>query len=373
VKWLETACQLWSALSALSPGYDDSDAARKRWERWVVRFRGIRLEKLDSVKVDLVKLSERVDRIAALRAEYDEDGEPVRRWRRRRRHYATGLDNDVLYQIHDRLLDFERKGPVDTPDDRAAAIVLWQTQVRVLRDRAKDDGEYPLPDKLGYDVLQALGRMTAFAPADEAGALWRPVFELGVYGHNATDHLLGSWFLQAFNGPDPKHFAAQWRAMAEAVLNGEGWNGKQLWYRSESILRRVLGFGSDKSLAHLPGARAMVAAMWDLYQTWAETHLTRDDDNISAFAPFLTSDVAADIRLRGCQVIAAQLDEGGYWRRDHVGQSLVELVDIVVSKNADAVRTDQAVRDAILRILAALVAQGVDGALVLQERIRALK
>lgn len=373
VKWLETACHLWSALSALSPGYGADDATRKRWERWVGRFRAIRLEKLDGVNIDLVDLSERVDRIGALRAEYDEDEEPVRRRRRRQRYYATGLDNDVLYQIHGRLLDFERRGPVDTADDRAAAIVLWQTQARVLRDRAKDDGEYPLPDKLGYDVLQALGRMTAFAPADEAGPLWRPVFELGVCGHNATDHLLGSWFLQAFNDPDPKHFAAQWRAMAEAVLNRKGWNGDKLRYRSESTLRRVMGFGSDKSLAHLPGAPAMVAAMWDLYETWAEAHLARDDDNISAFAVFLASDVGADIRLRGCQVIAARLDEGGYWRRDHVGQSLVELVDTLINKNADAARTDQAVRDGILRILAVLVAHGVDGALVLQERIRDIR
>ncbi len=373
VKWLETACHLWSALSALSPRYDDGDEARRRWERWVAKFRSIRLAKLDGVSVDLAGLSERVDRIAALRAEYDEDEEPVGRWHRRRRHYATGLDNDVLYQIHNRLLDFERRGAVDTADDRAAAIVLWRMQERVLRDRTEDDGEYPLPDKLGYDVLNAMGRMAAYAPAAEAEALWRPVFDLGVAGHNATGHFLGGWFLQCFNGPDPKHFAQQWRAMVEAVLDGQRWNRDKLWYRSESIMRRVLGFGADRSLAALTGTAAMVAAMWDLYAKWAEAHLTRDDENISAFAFFLASDVGAEIRLRGCEVMAAKLDESTYWRRDHVGQSLVELVDTVITKNADAVKADSTLRGAILRILVVLVAHGTEGALVLQERIRGLK
>lgn len=373
VKWLETACHLWSALSALSPGYDDSDGARQRWERWVAKFRSIRLEKLEEVSIDLADLAQRVDRIAALRAEYGEDEEPVRRWRRRQRHYATGLDNDVLYQIHNRLLDFERRGAADTADDRAAAIVLWRMQERALRDRTEDDGEYPLPDKLGYDVLNAMGRMAAYAPAAEAEAIWRPVFDLGVAGHNATGHLLGGWFLQCFNGPDPKHFARQWRAMVEAVLRGEGWNRDKLWYRSESIMRRALGFGADRSLAALDGAPAMVAGMWDLYAEWAESHLTRDDDNISAFAFFLASDVAAEIRLRGLQVMAGKLDEGAYWRREHVGQSLVDLVDTVMTKNEDAVKSDQTVRAAVLRILAVLVAHGVDASLVLQERIRALR
>jgi hypothetical protein len=279
----------------------------------------------------------------------------------------------VLHQIHNRLLDFERRGAVDTADDRATAIVLWRMQERVLRDRTEDDGEYPLPDELGYDVLNAMGRMAAYAPAAEAEAIWRPVFDLGVAGHNATGHLLGGWFLQCFNGPDPKHFAQQWRAMVEAVLRGEGWNRDKLWYRSESIMRRALGFGADRSLAALDGAPAIVAGMWDLYAEWAETHLTRDDDNISAFAFFLASDVAAEIRLRGLQVMAGKLDEGAYWRREHVGQSLVDLVDTVITKNEDAVKSDQTVRAAVLRILAVLVAHGVDASLVLQERIRALK
>lgn len=376
---LENAALLWSALSALAPRYDADDAAKQRWENWVRRFRNLCLSDLDTVKIDLSDLAERVERIAAIqraRTDEDDDVRPPPRARGRKRALRTGLDNDVLAQVYDEVLNHERKGELDTAEDRGAVLALWTLYVRTLEEHADDDGEYSLPDRLGYEVVNTLARMTGYAPAEEATKLWRSLLELGPKGYHAVDYFLGLWFLHPGRGVDRAHFVQQWRQMAEFVLKARVWNGKKLWYRREHSLRQVLGFGSDRSIVHLDGAQAAVSSLWDLYESWAEEHLAVDEDNITGFAQFLASDAARDIRLRGCILMANHIASPGekpYWRADRAGAALVDLVEAVLAKHADEVKAKPLVRDAVLKMVAALAAKNTSGALVLQERIRELK
>jgi hypothetical protein len=378
---LQNAALLWSALSALSPSYDDDDLIGRRWENWLRRFRELALPKVARIEINLSQLAERVDRLAELRRskknpENDYDPPSPPRTRGRKRALRTGLDNEVLAQVYDEVLNHRRAGGSDTGEDRAAVLALWQLYTRTLEEYAEEDGEYSLPDRLGYEVVNALARMSGYAPADEASKLWRSILELGPKGYHAVDYFLGLWFLHPGRGVDRAHFLQQWRQMIEFVCKAGVWNGEQLWYRREHTMRQVLGFGSHDSLVHLADGQAAVASLWNLYESWAQKHLEVDEDNITGFAYFLASDVAQDIRVRGVVLLGDQISnysERTYWRRDRAGSALVDLAEAVLAHHSEQMKSDQALRDAVLRIVATLAAKNTTGALVLQERIRGLK
>lgn len=370
---VKNAALLWSALSALSPRYNADPSQGARWESWVRRFRELPLDELADVKINLSDLAERVERLADIREEHS--GE--RRGRRRSgRQLRTGLDNEVLAQVYQDVLNHERKGDIDTADDRWAALALWELYCRTLEEDADEDGEYGLTDRVGYDVVSALARMAGHGPENETQPLWRGVLALGPKGHRTVAYFLGLWFLHPDRGVDRDRFVRTWRQMIEFIVTEPVWNGDKLWYRREHALRQVLGFGSDRPLASLPNAPAAIAGMWDLYEAWAARHLDVDEDNLTGFAYFLSSDVARDVRLRGCTLLAthvAKYTDRTVWRRDRAGASLVDLAETILTHHADAVKSDQVVRDALLKIVAALAAKNTTGALILQERIRDLK
>lgn len=370
---VENAALLWSALSALSPRHNADPAECARWEGWVRRFRRLPLDELASTEINLSDLAERVERLANIRKERSGEGIAGRRPGRQLR---TGLDNEVLAQVYQDVLNHERKGDVDTADDRRAAIALWDLYCRTLEEDADEDGEYGLTDRVGYDVVSALARMAGHGPEDETQHLWRGVLALGPKGHRTVNYFLDLWFLLPDRGIDRDRFVKTWRQMVEFIASEPVWNGEKLGYRREHALRKVLGFGSNRSLANLPNAAAAIAGMWDLYEAWAAKHLDVDEDNLTGFAYFLSSDLAQGVRLWGCTLLAAHMAKYAdrtVWRRDRAGASLVELADTILTHHADAVKSDQVVREALLKVVAALAAKNTTGALILQERIRDLK
>ncbi|MBL8552257.1 MAG: ATP-binding protein [Hyphomonadaceae bacterium] len=367
------ASLLWSALSALAPRYGADEAQRRRWERWVARFRKMPIDRLASAKVDLVDLAARVARVGDIREERSEQGRHRRKLKLTCFH--TGLDNEALYQIYSDILDFERSGSADTAEDREAAATLWKICLPTVRQDADRDGEYSLPDKLGYDVLQALARMAAFAPPDEAKALWADILKLGPPGHYAVDHFLNCFFIQA-HVASPEHFVRQWRQMAEFMLSDATWTGDKLWYRRESCLRIALGFAAHRSLKYLLDAPKHVASLWDVFVRWANEHLGIEEDNIAAFANFLASEVGRDIRMRASALLGERIEaltDRDNWRRDRAGAALVDFADVLVTQHGAELRANKVVLGALIRIVAALVTKNTTGALVLQERIRDLK
>ena len=173
---------------------------------------------------------------------------------------------------------------------------------------------------------------------------------------------------------EPKAFCDRWREMLEFAI-GAKWTEARRWYYGEQMLRRLLGFGSELMLSKIPDVGAVILCMRDVYKTWAEAHLPREEENIAEFSYFLASDTGAPLRIDGIQWIAGALrDEASprRWRRNGTGDSLVSLLDTTLTKDTAELSKNREAREAVLAIAAYLAARHVDSALTLQERIKLL-
>jgi hypothetical protein len=116
--------------------------------------------------------------------------------------------------------------------------------------------------------------------------------------------------------------------------------------------------------------------MRDVYERWAELHLGRDEECVTRFCYFLTTEFGTSLRLDGLRWIAAMLkarSPSGYWYRDGTGDALIELVNTSLNQDAQALVNDSQARQALVEIAAALAARNLPAALALQERIKLLR
>ncbi len=160
--------------------------------------------------------------------------------------------------------------------------------------------------------------------------------------------------------------------MLEFVLADTALTEGRHWHDGEKILRELLGFNAEPLIRGLPGSVDVVGRLHDLFASWAARYLGRDDDNITAYAYFLTKPVAVQLRGDGITQIAQALiarTHRHFDRHARTGETLVELVELALSENAGA---SEELRPAILSIVDVLVDQRVPAALALQDRIRRL-
>ena len=164
--------------------------------------------------------------------------------------------------------------------------------------------------------------------------------------------------------------------MLKYALEAPNWSSGRRSYYGERLLRQLLGFGSDKEISQTPEFRALIYQMRDLYEGWARKYLHRDEDNVAGLCVFLASDAGASLRLDGLQWLAAALGgetSAANWRRERTGNAIIELLDVILSKDAGKVSANPKARDAMISLAADLVARQVPTALALQERIRHMR
>lgn len=109
---------------------------------------------------------------------------------------------------------------------------------------------------------------------------------------------------------------------------------------------------------------------------WAREHLHRDEENVAGFCGFLASDAGAPLRLDGIQwLVAALHDEtrATHWHRAGTGNALTELLNVILSEDAEKVSKIPKARDALVSLAADLVARQVPAALALQEQIQQIR
>lgn len=118
------------------------------------------------------------------------------------------------------------------------------------------------------------------------------------------------------------------------------------------------------------------AAKSTVYDRWAATHLALDEECVTRFCHFLTTNFGAPLRLYGLRWLAAVLKErgpSGRWYREGTGDASVELVAAALSSDPQALSQDAQARHALVEIAAALAAKNISTALALQERIKQLR
>ncbi|WP_402721292.1 hypothetical protein [Janthinobacterium rivuli] len=364
----------WTGLVLLVPHHGDSDSPERVWAAWLARLRRFPLRGPQATPDDID-----FKRVAAGRERLD--------FRRRMRLYIAGeqnwggmperersglLDGHLLGVLFNWLVEGSGTGDYDL--DTRLVLRIWDYDVTRARARQKTDGEYELPSQdIGYDVLLKLAALSITVPVGDGRAIWEPVLAHGPAAHSALQHFIRGMFLRLGEVEDPAAFERVWRATVEYGLVA-GWSQPGLWFHGERLICDLLGFGNEHALARLRPGGAL--RMSDLYKNWAATHLVRDEECITRFCHFLTTEFGSPLRLDGLLWFAAVLKEcdlPNRWFREGTGQALVELVATAVSTDAHALSQNVHARQALLDIAAPLAALNIPAALALQERIKQLR
>ena len=367
----------WSALVMLAPHHADDGIAPAVWNRWLARFRRMKIFGVtaDADALDLQRIIEGYERLEAdgWRREFASEG-PSWRHRDPADRTSAGLETRFLNILFQWLLGREHPlGEENVDTEFSLCMKLWDAEVRTMKARQKEDGEYPLPSDVGYDLVRKFASMILVGAADHAPRIWEVVFALGNDGHAAVEQFINAFMLLPGKCDDARFCAAR----REMIVYGlaQGWEKRDRWYYGERYLRSLLGFG-HAALAKLADPAAAVSGLNDLYKLWAETHLRSEEDNVAGFAYFLAGGIAATLRLEGIQWIAAGMADGTVstrFYRDKAGSALVELLDTVINENSAELQRDRPALDAVIAIAAVLAAKTVSAALAVQERIKLIR
>ncbi len=371
---------LLAGLNSLSPGFreDEDKSIEIRWARWLrwLRTRDFNVS-ANAEAIDLIGISIRVDRLKRARIKRlfgkDTDG----RLRYYRRGFS-GLETYTLDKMFSWFLNDQGHGTDNSADVRFLTLKLWEFEAwrkQKSEETNDDDNDRDsLPSNLGYSLLQKLSKLLVAAKKDEAANIWKPILSLGVDGHHAIEHLIDGWFIAAVQSKNINSISLFWRDMIKFVLPLPNWSPDKYWYKGEKLFRHLLGFNTINFL-EFEGAQAIVLKNKDLYERWARKHLSKEEDNVEAFARFLSSKVGTSIRYDGLLWIRDSLlpPDALYWDRKGTGSALIDLLDVIVSNDTNTISLDSSFREALLSVAAYLAARQVPIALSLQESIRKIR
>ena len=367
---------LWSALSMLMPhfGYEADEGVR--WIRWLNWLRSRRLDGIETTlaQIEPVEIAKRLECVEKVRWRREFRRHDALRGPRPDQRQTSGLNWDFL-DVAFAWLWWGGEKPNPLWDDAAAfqeqrqiILSLWAFEVWLNhrpRAKSKDD---PVPHQLGFHVVEAIAKMIVKASGPVAQELWEPVLKLGAAGHYAVEHFISCWFLEAIR-LDATEFAARWRPMIEYAFDAPEWGRGQPWYYGQRLLRQILGFGSLSFLDRNPAFQGIVHQMSHYYERWAREHLSREEDNIVGLCFFLASSTGRSLRMKGLGWLQQAVGEKS-WYRHAMGNALVEFLNIMLTEDAQELRSDDVARDAFLALVTLLVLKQVPAALALQERAR---
>jgi hypothetical protein len=371
---------LWCALAVLVPRPDEPHILHKLWERWLGWLRNCKLTTTDATlaRVDPVAIANRVERFQRRRWVREFKLERNRFGRDPSRRRSPGLDTHFLKATFTWLFQnppagTQQSDPMDTENRLKLLKRLLDFELRLHAERQEGDRDEP-PTRIGYEIVPAIAKLIPGLPVNAATELWQPLFRLGGNAHYILGHFIDCWLQQVSRNCAISVFALHWRAMIEYALASPQWSSGRQWYYGEHLLCRLLGCGSELSLDQVAGHQPMVLQMKDLYESWAEKHLDREEDNIAHFCGFLSSSTGRLLRLDGLQwlhrSIRQQTVENLRWRRSGTSGAITDLIDVVLTENIDELITNPPSRDALLELVAILVKQQAPAALALQGRAR---
>lgn len=365
----------WAGLNSLGPGFGEEDKSIEiRWGSWLKRLRNQDLNvPTNADNIDPIGVAQRVIRLKEARIKHLFGKDVEGRLRDHRRGFS-GLETYTLDKMFSWFMNDQGHESDFSSDVLFLARKLWEFEDwrKKINEGASDDNDRDsLPSGLGYSLIQKLSKLLATATKDEATNIWKPVFFLGVDGHHAIEYLIDGWFIAVAQSKNMNSLSQSWREMIEFALSLQSWSPNKYWYKGEKLFRHLLGFSSINYLES-EGAQEAVSEIKDLYERWAKAHLSQEEENVAAFARFISSKVGASIRYDGLLWIRDSLlpPYALSWRREETGIALIELLDVIVSNNTSTISSDSCFREALLAVAAHLAARQVPVALSLQESIQ---
>jgi hypothetical protein len=370
----------WSALAILAPRPDESRELHKLWERWLqwLRTRPLMTTDASLARIDPLSIAHCIERLQRQRwrREFEQENDRFIRDPSERR--SPGLDTLFLKATFGWLL---QTPPAETQpsgttrgDDRIVLLKrLLDFEIWPHNDRREDDRDEP-PSDFGYDIVEAIANVIPNMSINDAVDLWQPLFRLGGNSHYILGHFIDCWLVTVSKNSDVSVFAQHWKKMVEFALFHSQWTTGRRWYYGERLLCRLMGCGSEISLDQVTELQAVVLQMKDLYETWADQHLGREEDNFAYFCGFLSSSTGRLLRISGMQWLHRSVRQQGtgnlYWRHSGTASAIVSMLDILLQENLEELTKSVSARDAFLELVAVLVKLQIDTALALQERAR---
>ena len=371
---------LVAALDRLSPRYDEDDRAAI-WQRWLDRLRSQRIFGTDATIaiVDPANIARRVERLLERRRSRLSPDRPARLSGKSRRF--AGLSSHILEAGYAWLLDYENDGALALDSENHLLLHdLWAFEAWRMEgerdgetgDDEKEDEEYDLPSGLGYAMLRIAPTFVMAGSPNDPKPLWQAILTIGPNGYHATEQFAAGWFLLLFKQQDADRFMTIWKAMLDTAFAAD-WSSGRRWYRGRQMIVKLLGLHAHAELSHAIEIHARLPELTEYYRRWAQSDMARDEDELATFCHFLTTEAGRHMRLKGiCWVRDAIITSDRFFRSG-TANNVAEVVDTVLAQNSDDLLRQQRVRDAVIDIVAKLVAAQVPTAMGLQTRLAALK
>jgi len=369
---------LWSGLVVLAPRSDEPEVLKQLWTRWLQWLRRRDLcDQGATHAIDPLSLARRVERLQRrrwtrefARARKGFGGDP-------RRRRSAGLDRHFLLRTYawlfEQMQDTTSVLADEWPERLQELKQLLAFELAPHEQRADEDRDEP-PTAIGYELMPALASAIVRLSPEQGREVWKPILALGGRAHYIVENFVDNWFRQVSSARNMELVAPHWRGMIEYALTSAERGLGRRWFYGERILCRLLGCGSEPLLDQNVDVSTVVEGMKDLFASWAERHLPRDEDHFTYLCGFLASKSGERLRLEGIGWLDRALQGEGRdsWRRSQTGASMVDFLDVVLSQGTDKLLRQIAVRDAYLRLVAVLVKRQVPSALALQERARTI-
>ena len=188
---------------------------------------------------------------------------------------------------------------------------------------------------------------------EAASELWQPLLGTGWKAYYIAGYFIDCWLQEVSKNCDISVFAQHWKKMIVYMLTSSSWATGRQWLHEEWLLRRLLGCGSETSLDQVTELQTIVLRMKELYETWAEKHLGRDEGNIKHFCGFLSSKTGLLIRVEGMQWLYRSIHQQGirkiYWRRAEIANAMINLLDVLLIDNIEELINSETSRDVFWR------------------------
>jgi hypothetical protein len=256
---------LWSALSMLMPRFSYEPDEGTRWIGWLRWLRNRRLDGIAATRaqIDPVEIAKRLERVEKLRWRREFGRHDALRGLPPDQRRTAGLAWDFLETMFSWLWwEGDKPNPLwdDEPtfqEQRQIILSLWAFEVWLNHRPDADHKDDHVPHQLAYNTIQTIAKMMTKASGPLAQELWEPVLKLGAAGHYSVEHFISCWFLETGH-LDAAEFAVRWRPMIEYALNAGEWGQGRRWYYGHSLLRKMLGFGSEPFLDRNPAFQGVV-------------------------------------------------------------------------------------------------------------------
>ena len=276
---------LWSGLILLEPHHGDGEDVERAWSGWLARLRRFPLRDKEA-NVDIVdfqRVAAGCGRLAFYRGMRLDTSRKRTLLGKPERRPEVSLDGHVLEAVFGWLV--YGGGTGEGSSDTRLALRIWEYDASRAKAQAKTDrnGVYDLPK---LNILPKIAALALAAPKNEDQAVWEPVLAHGPPAHYALQDFIGGLYGRLRDGDDAAAFERVWRAVAEYGLAAD-WSKPGLWFYGERLFCDLLGFGYEDALARLAPGGAV--RMKDVYERWAQVHLSRNGECVTRFSRFLTT------------------------------------------------------------------------------------